>query len=508
MAAMSNEPKLQTLKEKLQTVHDLRMAQQVLEWDQLTYMPPGGAEARGRQLATLGELAHQYFTAPEIGQLLDDLAPLEETLPFDSDDASLLRVVRKDYERAVRVPTDFVSRFTEHLTSSYQIWGQARANNDFQKVVPTLEKTLEFSQQFANFFDYDHIADPLIAGSDEGMTVALLRPLFAELRAGLIPLVKAISQAAPLSEAVLHQPFEESKQLNFGLKLASAFGYDLNRGRQDKTLHPFATNFSVNDVRITTRVKPDMLSEALFSTLHEAGHAMYEQGIDPGLEGTLLANGTSSGVHESQSRLWENLVGRSHTFWQYAYPQLQETFPEQFGKVDLKTFYQAINRVTPSLIRTDADEVTYNLHVIIRFELELELLEGKLAITDLAETWRGRYQDYLGVASETDSDGVLQDIHWYAGTIGGAFQGYTLGNILSAQYFEAAHSSLPDLPAQIAQGTFQPLHDWLKTNIYQHGRKFTASELTRRATGSELIVTPYLGYLRDKFSALYELKTP
>jgi carboxypeptidase Taq len=500
---MSLETKLETLKAQLQTVHDLNMAQQVLEWDQLTYMPPGGAAARGRQLATLGRLAHERFTAPEIGQLLDDLAPLQDALPFDADDASLLRIARRDYERAVRVPTEFVTRLTEHLTGSYQLWSEARGEDDFAKVVPALEKTLELSRQFAGYFDYDHIADPLIAESDEGMTVALLKPLFAELRSGLIPLVRTIADAEPLSDAVLHQPFDEAKQLAFGLKLAEAFGYDLSRGRQDTTLHPFATNFSIDDVRITTRVKPDLLSEALFSTLHEAGHAMYEQGVDPSLEGTLLASGASSGVHESQSRLWENLVGRSYPFWQYAYPQLQQTFPEALGSCELDTFYQAINRVSPSLIRTEADEVTYNLHVIIRFELELALLEGTLSIKELADAWRARYHEDLGVAPETDHDGVLQDVHWFAGFIGGAFQGYTLGNILSAQYFAAAQADIPELPNQLARGAFQPLHGWLQRHIYRHGRKFTAHELTQRATGQALTVIPYLNYLRDKFYPLY-----
>ena len=500
------ESKLAELKARLQEIHDLQAAAAVLHWDQATYMPPGGASARARQLATLRCLAHQKFTDPAIGRLLDALRPLEESLPYDSFEASLIRVTRRDYERAIKVPADFVAEKSRHAAAAYRAWVAARPANDFAAVQPYLEKTLELSRQLAEFFPgYEHIADPLIDFSDYGMRVSTLRPLFARLRAHLIPLVEAITAQPPADDTCLHRHYPEEQQLAFGLDVVKRFGYDLNRGRQDKTHHPFMIQFSLNDVRITTRVKEDDFSEAFFSTLHEAGHALYGQGIAPEFEGTPLARGASSGVHESQSRLWENIVGRSREFWEFFYPRLQKVFPGQLADVSLDTFYRAINKVQRSLIRTDADEVTYNLHVIIRFELELALLEGKLEVRDLPEAWRERYASDLGVVPPDDRDGVLQDVHWYSGTIGGAFQGYTLGNILSAQFFEAAVAAHPQIPDEIAHGEFGTLHRWLKEHLYRHGRIFTPEELIQRVTGQPLRIEPYIRYLRRKFGALYEL---
>ena len=290
-----------------------------------------------------------------------------------------------------------------------------------------------------------------------------------------------------------------------GERIIRQFGYDFERGRQDKTHHPFMTKFSLGDVRITTRVKENELGDALFSTMHEAGHAMYEQGIRMDYEGTPLASGTSAGVHESQSRLWENIVGRSRPFWEYWYPQVQATFPEQLGAVTLDTFYRAINKVQRSLIRTDADEVTYNLHVMLRFDLELEMLEGTLEARDLPQAWHERYQSDLGIDPPDDRDGVLQDVHWFGGIVGGVFQGYTLGNIISAQLFEAATQAHPGIHDEIAQGQFGTLHGWFKEQVYQHGRKFTAPELIERVTGGPLRIEPYMRYLRTKYGELYSI---
>jgi len=500
------EDKLQALKTRLLEINDLESAGSVLSWDQETYMPPGGAAARARQLGTLSRLAHEKFTDPAIGKLLDELRPYEESLPYDSDEASLLRLTRREYERAVKVPAEFVAQLSSHNAASYDVWTRARPANDFVAVQPYLEKTLDLSRQLANFFPgYEHIADPLIDFADYGMKAATIRTLFAELRAQLVPIVQAITAQPPADDSCLRQHFPEDQQWAFGLEVIKRFGYDFTRGRQDKTHHPFTTKFSLGDVRITTRVKEDYLAEALFGTLHEAGHAMYEQGINPDFEGTPLAKGTSAGVHESQSRLWENVVGRSRGFWQFFYPQLQATSPSQLGAVPLETFYRAINKVERSLIRTDADEVTYNLHVMIRFDLELALLEGKLAIHDLPEAWRERYRTDLGIVPPDDRDGVLQDVHWYASIIGGVFQGYTLGNIMNAQFYEAALRAHPEIPAEIARGEFATLHGWLKTNIYQHGSKYTASELMERATGQPLSIEPYIRYLRAKYGELYRI---
>ena len=318
-----------------------------------------------------------------------------------------------------------------------------------------------------------------------------------------MPIVQAITSQAPADDACLHQHYPEDKQLAFGLEVIKRFGFDFERGRQDKTHHPFMTKFSLGDVRITTRVKENDLGEAIFSTMHESGHAMYELGINRDYEGSPLGGGTSSGVHESQSRTWENLVGRSLGFWQFFYPRLQDFFPEQLKAVSLDTFYRAINKVQRSLIRTDSDEVTYNLHPIIRFDLELQLLEGSLAVRDLPEAWRARYTSDIGITPPDDKDGVLQDVHWFGGIIGGAFQGYTLGNILSAQFFAEALKAYPEIPAQIASGEFGVLHNWLKSSIYQYGSKYTASELIQRVTGGPLSIAPYINYLKTKYQALY-----
>jgi carboxypeptidase Taq len=502
------EQTLQELKTRLLEVNDLNSASAVLHWDQATYMPPGGAAARGRQLATLGRLAHEKFIDPAIGRLLDDLRPYEESLPHDSDDASLIRVTRRNYEKQVNVPSEFAAEFATHGSMTYQAWTAARPANDFAAIQPMLEKTLELSRRLAGFFPgYDHIADPLIDFADEGMKAATVRSLFADLRAQLVPIVQAITSQPTADDSCLRKEYPEEEQLAFGMEVARRYGYDFERGRQDKTPHPFCTTFSIGDVRITTRVQEHDLGDGLFSTLHEAGHGMYEQGIEPALEGTPLATGTSAGVHESQSRLWENLVGRSRGFWSFFYPRLQAVFPAQLGDVSPETFYRAINKVQRSLIRTDADEVTYNLHVMIRFDLELALLEGSLAVRDLPEAWRARYTQDLGITPPDDRHGVLQDVHWYGGSIGGSFQGYTLGNILSAQFFDAACRARPAIEGEIGRGEFGSLHTWLKEQIYRHGSKFTAPELIERVTGGPLSIEPYIRYLRTKYGELYPLSS-
>ena len=502
------EPKLRELKALLAEVNDLESAGNVLLWDQETHMPAGGGAARGRQLATLARLAHEKFTAPVIGKLLYGLSRSVESLPVDSDAASLIRVTRRDYERAVEVPAEFVGKLAEHTAATYQAWTVARPANDFAAVRPLLERTLDLSRQLAGFFPgYEHIADPLIDYADFGVKAATLRQVFTELRQELVPLVKTITAQPVADDVCLRQHFPENDQLAFGLEVIKQFGFDFARGRQDQTVHhPIMTKFSLGDVRVTTRCREDNFSEAFFSTLHEAGHALYEQGIRADFEATPLAGGASSGVHESQSRTWENLVGRSRRFWEFFYPKLQAAFPEQLRNVSLDKFYRAINLVQRSLIRTDADEVTYNLHVMIRFDLELQLLEGQLAVKDLPAAWHARYQADLGIHAPDDRDGVLQDVHWYGcGTIGGNFQCYTLGNILSAQFYEAANRAQPGIESEIAAGEFRTLHGWLKENVYQHGRKFTAPELVQRVTGQPLTIVPYLRYLRRKYGELYRL---
>lgn len=494
------DKKLEELKIRLREVEDLNNVTALLNWDQSTYMPPGGAAARGRQMALVSRLAHEKFTDPEIGHLLDELQPYADSQDPDSDDAALVRVARRNYDKSVRVPAQLLAEFSEHSSMSYQTWAAARPANDFEKVRPMLEKTLDISRRLADCFPgYDHIADPLIDFADEGMKAESIRNLFAELRSELVPLLNSVLEQPQVDDSCLYQTYPEEQQRAFGEKVVRELGYDFNRGRQDKTHHPFMTKFSLGDVRITTRFQPDYLANGLFSTIHESGHAMYEQGIDMSYEGTPLANGTSAGVHESQSRLWENVVGRSRVFWGHYYPQLQEVFPQQLGDVALDTFYRAINKVQPSVIRTEADQMTYDLHVMIRFDLELAMLEGSLEIRDLPEAWRARYESDLGIVAEEERDGVLQDVHWYGGLIGGSFQGYTLGNIMSALFYRQSLMAHPEIPSEIGRGEFGTLHKWMTDNIYRYGSKYTADELVQRVTGGALTIEPYIAYLRGKF---------
>jgi carboxypeptidase Taq len=497
-------PKLLKLKSLLAEIEDLYSAASVLYWDSKTYMPPKGFAARGRQLATLEQIAHSKFTDGTIAQLLEDLKDYERDSDYSSDDASLIRLTRRECDRSSKVPTEFTGRFSHVQTECYEAWAKARPENNFALVQPFLERMLEMSQEYSSFFpDALHIADPHIESSDYGMSAVSVRAIFAELRAQLVPIVAAITSQPPVDTSCLHQHYPEAKQLAFTNIILKQMGYSLERGRQDKTLHPFMTKFSIDDVRITTRFYENDLSQGIFSTIHEMGHAFYELGNAFELEGTPLAGGVSSGVHESQSRLWENLVGRSRPFWQYLYPQLQAHFPSQLGAVSLETFYRAINSVSRSLIRTDADEITYNLHVMIRFDLELDLLEGKLAVKDLPDAWNARYQSDLGITPDSDSNGILQDVHWYTGSIGGMFQGYTLGNLMSAQFFDAALKEHPEIPTQIETGNFSVLHDWLKANIYHQGRKFTAAETVARVTGKPLSTKPLMDYIHRKYGDLY-----
>jgi carboxypeptidase Taq len=498
---------LTLLKSHLREIESLNAATALMYWDQATYLPDSGAERRGEHIAHMNKISHLMQTHPDLGRWLEAAASdaLSEKLDPESDDACLLRVAKRDYLQAVRIPAEFSAALSAHSSRSYEAWKKARAAGDFSIVSDILKETLELSRRLSGYLalpEHASVMDPLIDLNDPGFRVSSLQPLFGSLRARLLPLLAELKAARPFDRSCLLQNIPEDDQLKFGLSVIRQMGYDFKRGRQDKTHHPFMIRLSQGDVRITTRVKEGDLTEALFSTIHEAGHALYELGIDPLLEGTPLARGSSSGIHESQSRFWENLVGRSRPFWEHFYPKLQNAFSDRFTHTSLETFHRAINRVQPGLIRTDADEVTYNLHVMIRFDLELDLLSGKLAVDDLPEAWNERYRTDLGITPKTLSEGVLQDVHWFHGVIGGAFQGYTIGNILSAQLYSAAQRALPELEAEVRAGEFAGLKNWLGQNLHQYGRKFDGPDLIKRATGVELDVTDYLNYLEGKYRAL------
>jgi carboxypeptidase Taq len=502
----SAEQMLAELKQRLREISDLNAAADVLGWDQATYMPEGGAGVRGRQRAMLCRLAHERAVAPGLGRLIDTLARQGESLPYDSDVASLIRVARREYQKKIKIPPDHVARATAHSSASYDAWTRARPANDFAAMVPYLERTLDLSREYSSYFaPYKDVADPHIDDADEGMTTASIRKLFGELKRQLVPIVSVICAQPIADDSSLRQTFAKAAQFDFALHVAQSLGYDLKRGRLDLTHHPFCTRFSSGDIRITTRVNENDLRDALFSTLHEAGHGMYEQGISAVLDGSPLGRGVSAGVHESQSRLWENVVARSRGFWEHFYPSLQRTFAEQLSSIPLATFHRAINKVARSLIRTDADEVTYNLHIMLRFDLEIKLLEGELRVKDLPEAWHAAMQADLGTAPPDDRDGCLQDAHWYSSYIGGQFQSYTIGNILSAQFYAAALKEHPDISREITSGEFGTLHSWLRENLYRHGSKFAPNDLVKCATGTVMHTEPYLDYLCEKYGELYRL---
>ncbi len=487
----------------LKEIVDIRRAQAILIWDNNTHMPKFGAAMRGRQLATLGKIAHEKFIHPEVGTLLRDLEKTESLLPYSSDEACLLRYVKIEYEKSTKLSPEFVSMMMEHQAVCYDKWIEAKAENNFKMIVPYLEKTLEHSLRYAEHFKYDHIADPLISESDYGFTAKSIQNIFVQLRSELLPIVADVLSRPSKEESLFtNLSFPIALQEKFVSMVAAEIGYDFNRGRIDQTPHPFMIAFSRNDVRITTRFQENDITDGLFSVIHEAGHALYELGIAENLDGTMLGEGTSSGVHESQSRLWENLVGRRFEFWEYFYPKLRSLFPEQFSKISLNQFYAQINKVKKSLIRVDADELTYNLHVMIRFHLELQMLEGKLKVKDLNEAWNAEYKKDLGLDVPSDSLGCLQDVHWYSSLIGGQFQGYTLGNIMSAQFYGAANLKNSNLKNEIRQGNFSFLRLWLNENLHRHGKKYPGLEVLKMATGEDLTIAPYVNYLKGKFSKL------
>jgi carboxypeptidase Taq len=421
----------------------------------------------------------------------------------DDTDRALVRVARRDYDRATKLSADFVARFTRAKARAMEAWKEARTTDDFARFAPHLQEIVDLSVEQAETVGYeDRRYDALLDEYEPGMTWAEVEAVFQQLRAALVPVAAAIAETEPPDDTFLHQPFDEERQWSFGLDVIRTFGYDFERGRQDRSAHPFSTSFAVTDCRITTRIAPDFFSAGFFGTLHEAGHALYEQGVDPSLDRTPLASGTSLGMHESQSRLWENLVGRSRPFWRWAYPRLQLTFPDALGGVAEDDFYRAINRVQPSPIRVEADEVTYNLHVMLRFELETQLIDGSLAVADVPEAWNAGMDDLLGFAPASDADGCLQDIHWSLGAVG-YFPTYTLGNLMSVQLFEAIQSDLGSLDEQFERGEFEPLLGWLRQHVHRFGRTRDADRILRDATGEPLSAEPWLRYVREKFGAVY-----
>ena len=502
MSAKPPEPPAVTeLKASLARIDDLGKAAAVLSWDQQTYMPPGGVRARVNQLTRLSELAHAYSTDPQLGA---QISAAEEAAEPGTDAAALVRVARREYDQATKLSPELVSELTQTTAEANQIWEIARAEAGFKSFAPHLTKIVELSRQVAEACGYaDHPYDGLLDIYEPGMTTKALKTLFSELEAEIVPLVKTVGEQARTGEdESLHGTFDEKTQLDYAWQTVTKWGLDAKRSRQDLTTHPFCTSFDIGDVRITTRVREDYLPYSLFPTMHESGHAMYEQGIKPSYARGPLGRGASLGVHESQSGLWENLVGRSKEFWKKNYVGLLETFP-QLKNTSLADFYLAINAVKPSFIRVEADELTYNLHILMRFDLETALLDGNLKVQELPEAWNAKVKEYLGITPPSDAQGVLQDVHWSAGLIG-YFPTYTIGNVLSVQLWDAAQKEA-EVAKGVAQADYAPLLQWLRTHVHQHGAALLPAELTVQATGQPLNTKPYLSYLKQKYSQLYGL---
>ena len=476
-------------------------------------MPAGGGEARAEQIAVLQGLAHQKLISPEVESLLSKWvdpgtgqAADQGSETWDEPSRSLLREVWRDFSRAKKLPSDFVITLSRECSLAQQVWTEAREQNKFAMFLPKLTTVLQLKREEAQYLGYqDSPYNALLDVYEPGATIANLQPVFAALKARLVPLLKRITQSRiQIDDSILHHSYDQARQLEFGRLVLTAMGYDFQRGRLDLSAHPFTTSFHPTDVRVTTRVHEHELQSCLFSCIHEGGHGLYDQGLDQRYFGTPLGDSVSLGIHESQSRLWENCVGRSRPFWRFFYPVLQQTFQDQLRDVDVDQFYAAINRVRPSLIRVEADELTYNLHIMLRFEIEQALVEGRTQPEDLPAIWNQKMKDYLGIIPPSDTEGVLQDVHWSFGAFG-YFPTYTLGNLYSVQFFEQAKLEIPQLEDEIAAGQLLNLRRWLEQKIHRWGRTFTPTHLAQRVTGSTVNPEPFLKYAERKYGELYQL---
>lgn len=501
MAKTKIDKDLETLKAYFDKINNLEQAQGLLFWDQQTFMPEAGNVDRAGHIATLSEVVHGLQTEPELERLI---GKAERSVSNGTDvEKAYVREARREYDIATKLPNAFVKEYARESALADQAWKQARAKSGFKLFAPHLEKLLRLSRQMAAYLGYEgHPYDALLDLYEPGMTTQQLDPMFDDLRTELVPLLKAIRKSDTSDrEKPLKGRFDMEAQLELSRKLAEAVGYDFDRGRLDTSAHPFSISFSPDDARITTRPDTKNLAFGVSSTIHEAGHAMYEQGVDRKL-GAPLAGGVSLGIHESQSRLWENLVGRSRAFWKKYTPLVHKYFPDM-KKYTADDLYRAMNAVRKMPIRVEADEVSYNLHILLRYELERALVEGSLAVRDLPKVWNSKMKEYLGITVKNDAEGVLQDVHWTSGF--GYFPTYTLGTVISVQLFDAAKASSSKLRSQLNRGNYDLLLAWLRKNIHRHGSVYQSSDLLKKATGSDLSTGPYLRHLKSKYRKLYDL---
>ena len=483
-----------------QKAADFNNAAAVLGWDQEVYMPEKGFAFRGRQLATLASQAHELVTSEAYGTLLQELSNAGDLADEQSRN---VQISLEDYEKNKKLSTAFVEQLTAQSTASFSAWIEARNKNDYAVYAPELAKMVELKKQQAALYGYEqHPYDALLDDYEKGATVSMLDPVFKNVREQLQPILDAITKAPQVEGGFFFQQFDKHTQFDFSMDVLRRMGYDLAAGRQDLSEHPFTTSFAPTDVRVTTRVNENDYSSLLWSTIHEGGHALYEQGLPEEQYGMPLGAAASLSIHESQSRLWENCVGRSLAFWKYFYPQLQTYFPKQLTNINTEEFYKGMNKVQPSLIRTEADEDTYHFHVMIRYQIEKALLSNEIDVKDLSAVWNDHYQKYLGVSSDDDKKGILQDVHWSHGSFG-YFPTYSLGSFYAAQFYAEASKELPDLSSQIEAGRFDNLLQWLRKNIHRYGRRYTSEALCENITGKPLDFSAFLVYAKAKYSGIY-----
>jgi carboxypeptidase Taq len=499
--------KLSELRARLAEVTDLRTASQLLQWDQQTMMPPRGGPGRAEALATLERINHELFVSAQTGRLLEQAADELDGAPSDSDDSCLVRRVQRRWDKARRVPTELAAELARAGSVGQEAWVEARASSDFASFAPYLKRNLQLARAYVDCFDsFDCAYDALLDDYEPEMKTAQVADLFGQLRAELVPMIATLAEHS-IDDSCLHGEFPVARQRQLVAETVSQMGFDPTGWRLDDAVHPFASGIGMGDVRITTRWDETFFPSALYGAMHECGHGLYEAGVDDALQRTPLGQGESLGLHESQSRLWENMVGRGRSYTGVLAPRVASVLGATVADLDADTLYHAVNRVEPSLIRVEADEATYGLHIVMRFELEQELIEGRLAVDDLPEAWNERFKEYFGLDVPDDAHGVLQDVHWSAGLIG-YFPTYALGNMIAGQLWDRAHREVTDLEGHIAAGELAPLREWLRDRVHRHGAKFTTTELLQRVVGGPIEVGPFVSYLKRKLGDVYAIELP
>ncbi|QJB41910.1 carboxypeptidase M32 [Chitinophaga oryzae] len=485
---------------KMQKIADVRNAMAVLGWDQETYLPEKGAAFRGQQLTTLSGIAHELFTEEALGDLLRQLHHHKE---LDALQQKNIALSLEDYDKNKKYPASFVAEMSNTTNECYHAWIKARKANDYSIFAPALSRMITLKKQETTILGYEgHPYNALLNEYEKGATTTMLDKIFEDVKKALSPLLAKIESRPQVDKDFLLLHYNRDKQWQLGIDLLKDMGYDLQAGRQDISEHPFTTSFNPHDVRVTTRIDENDFGNMTWSCIHEGGHALYEQGLPAEQYGLPCGEATSLGIHESQSRLWENNVGRSLNFWKHHYAHVQQLFPENLGNVPLRNFYQAINQVKPSLIRTEADELTYHFHIMIRYEIEKGLMDGSIPVNDLRQVWNEYYQKYLHVNVPDDAQGVLQDIHWSHGSFG-YFPTYSLGSFYAAQFFTTAQKQVPGLDDAISRGNYHSLLEWLRTHIHPFGRFYTSNELCKKVTGQELQFSYFLDYAEKKYADIY-----